>query len=198
MQRGFSPIIVLVILGVLGIASVIGYMSYSDINRIKALQEQARQRQQQAYQEALTKAQTQQTPVPTNNEKVDQEQMKTFQSTQYKFSLSYPASWSYKENDPAIPHLAEYSVTFASPDENTVLDIWVVDHSWAEAQKDIPQTATRTTIAGQPAITIQSRNTTKTTYINHPSFSNKILTVSSLGNDLSVTDNIQQTLKFSQ
>lgn len=134
---------------------------------------------------------------PTPISSVNQEQQKKFQSTQYKFSLAYPINWSYKENEPSVPNLAEYTVTFSSPDGNTVLDVWVKSGSWSDVERDIlkEKDATESTIAGYSVI-VQPINRGSITFIKHPSITNKILVLTSSGENLNTTDQIQKTLRF--
>lgn len=135
---------------------------------------------------------------PTFIPSASQEQQKKFQSAQYKFSLFYPSGWDYKENDPLVPNLAEYTITFSSPDQNTGLDVWIRSGNWADVERDVlkEKNAVKGTVAGQPAIVQSQGNYGKVTFVKHPTITGKVLVFTSIGENLDVASQIQQTLKF--
>ncbi len=135
---------------------------------------------------------------PTAIPSVNQEQQKKFQSVKYKFSLSYPNGWGYKENDPLVPNLAEYTVTFSSPDQNTGLDVWIRSGNWADVEQDVlkEKNAVKGTVAGQPAIIQSQGNNGKITFVKHPTITGKVLVFTSIGENLDIASQIQQTLRF--
>lgn len=141
---------------------------------------------------------TQVTSSPTSIPLVNQEQQKKFQSVQYKFSLAYPVNWNYKENDPFVPNLAEYTTTFSAPDGNSVLDVWIRSGNWADVERDIlkEKNTTKTTLAEQPAIIQLLGNNGKVTFVKHPTITDRVLVFTSSGENLDVADQIQKTLKF--
>lgn len=109
----------------------------------------------------------------------------------------YPTNWDYKENDPFVPNLAEYTVTFSSSDGNSVLDVWIRSGNWVDVEKDILKegNTTNSTVAGQPAI-IQAGERGSVIFVKHPSISNTVIVFSSIGENLTITDQIHKTLKF--
>lgn len=182
-SNGFTSLIIAVlVLAVIGISGVIYYLTQVQNKESKSPTIQNHQ------------PETPSISVPS----VSQEQQKNFQSAQYKFSLTYPANWDYKENDPFVPNLAEYTVTFVSPDQNTGLDVWIRSGNWTDVEKDLlkDKNTAQTTVAGQPAILQSQGKNGKVVFVNHPSLAGKVLVFSSIGENLEVTDQIQQTLKF--
>ncbi len=129
---------------------------------------------------------------------VNRGQQKRFQNSQYLFSLEYPTDWSYKENDPYVPNLAEYTVTFSSTSQDTVLDVWIKNGDWAGIERDLlkDKGAIRSTVAGQPAIIQSQDGASRVTFVKHPLLIGKVLVFTNIGDNLEAADQIQQTLNF--
>lgn len=190
-QNGFAAIIItLLLLLVIGASGAFYYLT-----QVKNKQPEIIDSQKQTTEPRVTNNQPTSFPVSTNS--AIQGQQKKFQSSQYRFSLFYPADWSYKENDPYVPNLAEYTVTFSSPDQNTGLDVWIKDGNWEDVKKDVlkDKTATTGSLAGQPAI-IQPQGRGSITFVKHPLLGTKVIVFASIGENLTIADQIQKTLKF--
>ena len=191
-QNGFSSIILVILLLIaIGFGGVFYYLTQIQ-NRNSGNNDNPKQ----TAESTVNNNESKQSPVPVAS--VNQNQQKKFQNSKYKFSLSYPDNWNYKENDPYVPNLAEYTVTFSSPDRNTGLDVWIKDGSWTDVERDIlkDKNAIRGIIAGQPSI-IQPQDTHgNITFVKHPFMVNKVIVFTNIGENLTITDQIQKTLKF--
>lgn len=177
-QKGFVPLVLLVIVAV-GMGGAIYYFT------------QTQSKVSEAGNNPTLKVSPTASPV-------NRGQQKRFQNSQYLFSLEYPAGWSYRENDPYVPNLAEYTVTFSSTDQDTVLDVWVKSGDWVGIEQDLlkDKGTIRSTVAGQPAVIQSQDGVGRITFVKHPLLIGKVLVFTNIGDNLETADQIQQTLNF--